>query len=85
MANKVTIADFQKAIRQDGNLQRNTENVNGGRALIYIQNQITAAKSMGQITEKQAEKLYEWSHDYAEVVSNKLKARQNRFLRQMGF
>lgn len=85
MANKVTIADFKTALRQDGNLQLNTENVNGGRALIYIQNQITTAKSMGQITEQQAEKLYEWSHDYADVVSNKLKARQNRFLRQMGF
>jgi hypothetical protein len=69
---KVTIADFIKALRQDGNLQRNTENVNGGRALIYIQNQITQAKSMGQITDTQAEKLYEWSHDYADVVSNKL-------------
>lgn len=76
MATKTTIADFKKALRQDGNLQKNTENRNAGRALIYIQNQITFAKNDGQITEKQAESLHNWSHDYADVVADRIKRKE---------
>jgi predicted secreted Zn-dependent protease len=68
-----TIAEFKKAIRQDGNLLNNIDHRNSGRALIYIQNQITFARNDGKLTCDQAESLYNWSHDYAEVVANKTK------------
>jgi hypothetical protein len=61
MRNKMTIAYFKEAIKQDGNVHY------GVSALLYVLRQIEYAHADGQITDKQKDKLWHWAYDkYAE-------------------
>jgi len=61
MSNKMTIATFKKAIKQDGNINF------GVSKLLYVLRQIEYAHSHGEITDKQKDKLWHWAYDnYAE-------------------
>ena len=61
MRNKMTIAYFKEAIKQDGNVHY------GINTLLYVLRQIEYAHADGQITDKQKDKLWHWAYDkYAE-------------------
>ncbi|MCR9292061.1 MAG: hypothetical protein NXI32_05030 [bacterium] len=57
MLRKITINEFKKAIRQDGNLKW----IDCPRA--YVTRQIDRCRLDGQLTTTQADKLYDWAHD----------------------
>jgi len=61
MSNKMTIATFKKAIKQDGNINF------GVSKLLYVLRQIEYAHADGALTDKQKDKLWHWAYDkYAE-------------------
>ena len=61
MSNKMTIAYFKQAIKQDGNVHY------GINALLYVLRQIEYAHADGALTDKQKDKLWHWAYDkYAE-------------------
>lgn len=66
MVKKLTINEFKRAIKLDGNLKWIGHT---GRIIVYIIRAVDEERVNGRLTEEQADKLYDWAYDIAPRIA----------------